>query len=488
MANPDHIKWLLEGVKAWNKRREQKQFIPDFEGANIPSIFGKQPGGGRRYGGGQPMWHSIAWDAIVTPLRGINLTRANLKRANLQRVDLSESDLRGAELKSAILRGATLTRANLTFAKFKGEADLSDAILRYACLLVVDLSGVNFERADLTNANLGGAKLAGTNFADANLIGANFMGKEPWKADLFPGPVGERTKELKLPSISQIEDLLKICRLLSGKHPEDVLFFRGENKDDWKLAPAVMRCDSTGKHHDDVEGKLLLALMSRRPEEFSFLTSALSQWVLAQHHGLRTRLLDITRNPLVALFHACEKADHNGRIHVFAVSADLIKAYNSPTVSIIANFAKLSHREQKLILGDLESLQTTIQSADEYMWAIHRLYQYIRLENPSFEERIDPRDFFRVCVVEPQQSFERIRSQSGAFLISAYHKRFERDIILDQNAKTPVYDHYKLSVQRRQKEHIMEELRLLNVTWESLFPGLDETAKAIISPLWPERC
>ena len=38
---------------------------------------------------------------------------------------------------------------------------------------------------------------------------------------------------------------------------------------------------------------MLLELMSRQPEAFSSLTSALAQWVLAQHHGLRTRFLDI---------------------------------------------------------------------------------------------------------------------------------------------------------------------------------------------------
>ena len=39
MANSEHVKWLLEGVASWNARREQNDFVPDFEGANIYEEF-----------------------------------------------------------------------------------------------------------------------------------------------------------------------------------------------------------------------------------------------------------------------------------------------------------------------------------------------------------------------------------------------------------------------------------------------------------------
>ena len=33
MANTQHIQWLLEGVEAWNKRREREDFVPDLSGS-----------------------------------------------------------------------------------------------------------------------------------------------------------------------------------------------------------------------------------------------------------------------------------------------------------------------------------------------------------------------------------------------------------------------------------------------------------------------
>jgi hypothetical protein len=37
MANQQHIEWLLEGVEAWNARREREDFVPDFDGESAVS-------------------------------------------------------------------------------------------------------------------------------------------------------------------------------------------------------------------------------------------------------------------------------------------------------------------------------------------------------------------------------------------------------------------------------------------------------------------
>ena len=169
---------------------------------------------------------------------------------------------------------------------------------------------------------------------------------------------------------------------------------------------------------------MLNDLMTRQPEAFNGVGSALAQWVFAQHHGLKTRLLDVTRNPLVALFNSCiEDKSDDGRLHVFAVPKSLIKPFNSDTIRIISNFAKLSRREQNLLLSKHEidtSSEVTLSDVKDILSsprplssAKNRLYANIRNESPNFEERIDLRDFFRVFVVEPQRMFERLRAQSA---------------------------------------------------------------------------
>ena len=173
---------------------------------------------------------------------------------------------------------------------------------------------------------------------------------------------------------------------------------------------------------------MLLDLMSRRPEDFSHTSSALSEWVLAQHFGLKTRLLDVTRNPLVALFSACDDSprqrsfvDEDGVLHVFAVPRELVKPFDSDSVSVITNLAKLPLAEQLLLLGKREQTikeemqmlgrKAPIGIYSMYYDALTRLYHNIGREKPHFKERIDPRDFYKVFIVEPQQSLERVRAR-----------------------------------------------------------------------------
>ena len=452
MANPEHVKWLLEGVEAWNARRNREAFRPDFSNADLHDGF---------------LWN------------------ANLRQA----------DLTGADLRNANLRGANLGYSNLS------EADLSCADLQFT-----DLSGATLWYADLCNANIRGV----------NLSEADLTGTSPWLADLYPDHVvspGQYEGEL-LP-VKSVADLLGETKKLTPHHQKQRggvrLYFRGEPKTGFELTPSILRDGFA-----PFEGAMLLALMSERPEEFNDLGSSLEQWVTAQHHDLKTRFLDISRNPLVALFFACEatpKYDaQDGRLHVFAVQSSLVKPFNSDVVSVVCNFAKLQAGDQRLLLGKpheqtiFDETNKTQQHTsrrvwgqnqdyrnEEYMAAMRRLYQGIRVDKPYFEERIDMRDYYRVFVVVPQESPERVRAQSAAFLVSAFHERFERDEISKRNNKIPVYAHYTLTIPNESKSSLLEELRLLNITREALFPGLDESARAIteyyrslISPTEPQ--
>ena len=403
MADKKHIEWLLEGKSAWNKRRELHDFCPRFSFVDFADEF-RQAG-------------QLDHNGRV-PLDGFDLSNTVFHGANLSQVDFQGTNLRGSRLNGTRHYKTNFFQADLTDAKF-GAGYLGEA----------NLSSTTLVETDLVQVNLAGADLGWSRF---------------WQARLYPDS-GSVAKSLCQPSsqntvqtIESVADLIERCLELRNRNEGLTLYFRGERDRTWELRPSVMRpsCDDTFRLRTH-EGEMLRDLISRRPENFHGMASALEQMVVAQHHGLKTRLLDVTRNPCVALFSACDRRDAagnsrdntmDGRLHVFAVQKELIKPFDSDTVSIISNFAKLDRGYQNLLVGktgeDSETDDPDIPIQSVYSEAMRRLYHFIRQEKPQFEKLIDPRDFFRVFIVEPKQSFERIRAQEGAFIISAFHERF----------------------------------------------------------------
>lgn len=123
-----------------------------------------------------------------------------------------------------------------------------------------------------------------------------------------------------------IKNVSGLNYFLSGyKDKNAALFFRGHSNSNYTLLPSIMR----NKKLKENEVNLYNELIIECPEYFGNCHTHLEKLVTMQHYGLPTRLLDITRNPLVALF-----------LPVKATLRILGKSFLSQRIKAVSNFLK----------------------------------------------------------------------------------------------------------------------------------------------------
>lgn len=253
-------------------------------------------------------------------------------------------------------------------------------------------------------------------------------------------------------------------------------FYRGHSNKTYRLEPSVFRKDVDGNYlHLDAEDCIYRELIVSNSSDFLGDDCSLDRLVRMQHYSLPTRLLDITSNPLIALYFACRShkekqedgrkiAEIPGEVIIFSVDRDDIKYYDSDTVSCLANLARLPRSQKDAINYSLTT------SAFNKQPTIKRLLHFVAEEKPYFESRIKRDDLRSVLCVKSKRNNDRISFQLGAFLV------FGHDAVLDELG-TP-----KIGVKRiaiANKEKMLKELDQLNINERTVFPYIENSARYI---------
>jgi hypothetical protein len=246
--------------------------------------------------------------------------------------------------------------------------------------------------------------------------------------------------------VESLEHFLGEIKSFGGRGPAQT-YFRGQGEPVAELRPSIGRRQHyAGKSVTFTEKEERSLLKRFRRYAYEYFKRVPSEWetlFLARHHGLPTRLLDWTSNPLVALYFAASH-ENDG----------------------FARWAPQG-RERKL-------------EVDGTVWAVARR-EDVRDDLDVFAEKRSPLDVRGIRIVFPMNPSPRVTAQSGVFtlqgepwsdLVKCAGKKYADNQLDIARLK-------RWTVPSRKKAGIILDLERVAINSRTLFPDLDGLARGL---------
>lgn len=127
------------------------------------------------------------------------------------------------------------------------------------------------------------------------------------------------------------EEIREVLSIMQGStsSSDRELLYRGQACSHWRLDSSLTR----ERKFREREKELYYDILSLKPDAFANDDTVYERLITMQHYGMPTRLMDLSRNPLVAMFFACNNLEMNnedGVIFVFTPKAESMLNFEDP--------------------------------------------------------------------------------------------------------------------------------------------------------------
>lgn len=295
----------------------------------------------------------------------------------------------------------------------------------------------------------------------------------------------------RIASLSGFLRFVHNCERIRGVGPGDLqLFYRGHNDDAYRLLPSILRAGKGWSSMFDDEYRIVVEATRHPMQWMKGCKNNFERLAYLQHACGPTRLLDITENPLIALFFACwSNLKTNGKVFVFAIDKDKVKGPSNFTPNIISSMAFVKpkfrnnwYRAIKEMRNDKNIGNLQPDERRDY----NELIKVIRRDFPNFSPHIRVSQLFSLSFSYVDFVHPRIAAQRGAFIVcpilfkneDLIEKRIKQFLLSKDATEYPNKSNDRQCevaiIKAKSKKKILSELSRIGIDAVTIYASLDQ--------------